>query len=265
MWPKTPAIQPGKPWRLAGTVRDEGPDAASRVITIPVATTPARPSPPSAVGAHPGTAPSTRGRPAPAPTAPVEASWPAKATRSAAARAAIRRSGMGRGLSVRDGTIRLRRSRAGEHRRSHAMADTTSSTERDRARSGPDGPQASSGGRAPSWTRVFVFGYLAAVLICGVFVIEAWPLTGFRLFSHLRYARQLGWQATTVDRSGRETIIHFGAFPPTYRHLPLIMRTYGGVPPARQGGSCPARAAPGRRPRGGGGGGGGASPPVVPP
>jgi hypothetical protein len=123
------------------------------------------------------------------------------------------------------------------------MADTTSSTERDRARSDSDAPQGSPGGRAPSWARVFVFGYLAAVLICGVFVIEAWPLTGFRLFSHLRYARQLGWQATTVDHSGRERIIHFGAFPRTYRHLPLIMRTYGALPQARQEATCQAWAA----------------------
>jgi hypothetical protein len=127
------------------------------------------------------------------------------------------------------------------------MADTTSSTERDRARSDRDAAPAPSGGRVPSWTRVFVFGYLAAVVICGVFVIEAWPLTGFRLFSHLRYPRQLAWQAATVDRSGRETIIYFGAFPRTYRHLPLIMRTYGALPQARQEAICQAWAAEVRR------------------
>jgi hypothetical protein len=129
------------------------------------------------------------------------------------------------------------------------MADTTSSTESDPARSGPDGPAQPprSGRSAPALTRVFVFGFLAAMLICGVFVIEAWPLTGFRLFSHLRYPRLLGWQATTVDRAGRETIIHFAAFPRTYRHLPLIMRTYGGLPQARQEAICQAWAAEVRR------------------
>jgi hypothetical protein len=127
------------------------------------------------------------------------------------------------------------------------MADTTSSTERDNARPDPGAAPAASRRRVPAWARVFVFGYLTAFLICGVFVIEAWPLTGFRLFSHLRYPRLLGWQATTVDRSGRETIIYFGAFPRTYRHLPLIMRTYGTLPQRRQEAICQAWAAEVRR------------------
>jgi hypothetical protein len=126
------------------------------------------------------------------------------------------------------------------------MADTTSPTEHDPARSEPDAATGPAR-RAPSWARVFVFGYLAALVICGLFVIEAWPLTGFRLFSHLRYPRLLGWQARTVAPGGRESVIYFGSFPRTYRHLPLIMRTYGMQSPAKQDAICQAWAAEVRR------------------
>ena len=138
------------------------------------------------------------------------------------------------------------------------MTDTTSTTEHDAARSdtdagtrqpqaGPAAGDAAPNGRAPIWARLFVFAYLAAFVACGWLVIEAWPLTGFRLFSHLRYARTLGWQATTVSPSGREKVIYFGAFPRTYRHLPLIMRTYGDLPERRQEAICQAWAAEVRR------------------
>src|SRR6478735_5308554 len=37
--------------------------------------------------------------------------------------------------------------------------------------------------RVPAWVRGFVALFLIAFLLCGVFAIEAWPLTGWKLFS----------------------------------------------------------------------------------
>ena len=98
-------------------------------------------------------------------------------------------------------------------------------------------------GRVPLWTRGFVAIYLIAFLLCGAFAIEAWPLTGWRLFSHPRRANLYGWRAYTFDARGRETAIDFARFPRADRHLPLIMQTYGKLPPAREDAVCRAWAA----------------------
>ena len=41
-----------------------------------------------------------------------------------------------------------------------------------------DGPE-----RVQPWARPFVTTLLGAFVLCGLFGIEAWPLSGFRLFS----------------------------------------------------------------------------------
>jgi len=99
------------------------------------------------------------------------------------------------------------------------------------------------GDRVPVLARLFVVAYLAAFLACGALAIEAWPLTGWRLFSHLRHARRYGWQVTTVDRRGHPTRVNFARFPRADRHLTLIMRDYGSLPEGRQEGVCQAWAA----------------------
>ena len=106
---------------------------------------------------------------------------------------------------------------------------------------GPPPPPARD--RVGWFPRAFVAIYLIAFCICGVFAIEAWPLTGWRLFSHPRRANLYGWRAYTFDRSGRETRVDFARFPRADRHLPLIMQTYGRLPPRRQDAVCRAWAA----------------------
>ena len=94
--------------------------------------------------------------------------------------------------------------------------------------------------RVPAWTRGFDAIYLIAFLLCGVFAIEAWPLTGWKLFSHPRRADLYGWRAFTVDSRGHETKIDFARFPRADRHLPLIMQTYGKLSPRRKDAVCQA-------------------------
>jgi hypothetical protein len=53
----------------------------------------------------------------------------------------------------------------------------------------------------PRWAAWFVGLFLSAFVICAVGGIEAWPLTGWRLFSHLRYEHQTSWRAAGVDSS----------------------------------------------------------------
>jgi hypothetical protein len=97
--------------------------------------------------------------------------------------------------------------------------------------------------RLPHWVRPLVAAYLIAFAVCGVFAIEAWPLTGWRLFSQVRRPVRLAWQAVTVDRRGAETPISFHVLPRAYRHLVLIMQVYPKYTPARQEAVCEAWAA----------------------
>lgn len=84
--------------------------------------------------------------------------------------------------------------------------------------------------RAPRWARWFVWSFLAAFAVCGVVGIEAWPLTGFRLFSHLRHERQTEWQAFAVRPDGRETRLRLSRFPGGYNGFPLVMKSFSSRP-----------------------------------
>ena len=58
------------------------------------------------------------------------------------------------------------------------------------------------GARAPRLARPFVVVFLAMVIVCAAFTVEAWPFTAFHLFSHVREDRQTGWAAVAMDRRG---------------------------------------------------------------
>jgi hypothetical protein len=58
--------------------------------------------------------------------------------------------------------------------------------------------------RVPRLARPFVALLIAAMVASALFVWEPWPLTSFRLFSHLRADEQTAWQATAVERNGDE-------------------------------------------------------------
>jgi hypothetical protein len=93
---------------------------------------------------------------------------------------------------------------------------------------------------APRWARWFVAAYLAVFVVCGVAGLEAWPLTGWRLFADARQARQPGYQAVTVDRAGRETPIPFRDLPVGYHGDVQVLRGFAGLPGDRQAAVCQA-------------------------
>jgi hypothetical protein len=93
---------------------------------------------------------------------------------------------------------------------------------------------------APRWARWFVAVYLGLFVLCGVFGLEAWPLTGWRLFADARQARQPGWQAVTVDAAGRQTPIPFAALPAGYHGNVQVLKGFAALPAARQAATCQA-------------------------
>jgi hypothetical protein len=92
----------------------------------------------------------------------------------------------------------------------------------------------------PRWARWFVRGFLALFLVCGVFGLEAWPLTGWRLFADARQARQPGFQAVTVDRQDRETPIPFRDLPAGYQGDVQVLKGFAALPTDRQAAVCQA-------------------------
>ena len=87
--------------------------------------------------------------------------------------------------------------------------------------------------------RAFVAVFLVAFVVCGLAGIEAWPLTGWRLFSQLRTDHQVTWRAAAVA-GGDETPIRFADLPRAYRNFPLVMGTFASLDPDERAAACRA-------------------------
>jgi hypothetical protein len=85
-----------------------------------------------------------------------------------------------------------------------------------------------------------VAAYLAVFVVCGLAGLEAWPLTGWRLFADARQARQPGFQAVTVDPAGRETPVPFRDLPAGYQGDVQVLKGFAGLGPERQAAVCQA-------------------------
>jgi hypothetical protein len=92
--------------------------------------------------------------------------------------------------------------------------------------------------RPPIALRLFVAAFLSAFILCGFVGIEAWPLTGWRLFSHLRTSTLVTWEASTIDPAGHARPLRFRELPRAYRNFTLVMKTFADQPPARQAAAC---------------------------
>jgi hypothetical protein len=101
------------------------------------------------------------------------------------------------------------------------------------------GAEARSGELPSRRVRVFIAAFLAAFVLCGLFGLELWPLTGWRLFSQLRTDHQIAWHATAVGEDGEKQIL-FTDLPRRYRNFPLVMRTFSELTPAEQAAACRA-------------------------
>jgi hypothetical protein len=112
---------------------------------------------------------------------------------------------------------------------------------RDESRPAPavTGPEAGPD-PAPRWARWFVGAYLAVFVVCGIVGLEAWPLTGWRLFADARQARQPGFQAVTVDRAGHEIPVPFADLPAGYQGNVQVLKGFAGLSPQRQAAVCQA-------------------------
>ena len=81
---------------------------------------------------------------------------------------------------------------------------------------------------------------LAASLICGIFGIEAWPLSGFRLFSAPRGSTSTGWRLVAVGTDGVEQPVNVSRLGAGYRGFGFVARTFPDLPPEDQAATCEA-------------------------
>ena len=70
--------------------------------------------------------------------------------------------------------------------------------------------------KVPARVRWFVWAFLGVFAFTGLAEVEAFPFTGWRLFSGLRHERTTSLAAFGVDDQGVEAPFSFKALPPAY-------------------------------------------------
>lgn len=104
--------------------------------------------------------------------------------------------------------------------------------------SGEEGPS-----KVPARVRWFVWAFLTVFVFTGLAEVEAFPFTGWRLFSGLRHERNTSLAAMAVDSSGVETPFSFASLPPAYWWGTNLLTGFTRRSPADQAGICDAWAA----------------------
>ena len=86
--------------------------------------------------------------------------------------------------------------------------------------------------------RVLVAVLLVLLLVPGLIGFDAWPLTGWRLFSLSRDARQTRWVIEAVGPGGDRRVVSLEELPLAYRHAEWPMADLPGASPARREAVC---------------------------
>ena len=94
--------------------------------------------------------------------------------------------------------------------------------------------------RPQPWARPFVAVVLAAFLLCGVLGIEAWPLSGFRLFSAPRSSVTTAWRLVALTADGEEVPVNVSRFGAAYRGFGFVARSFDQLPASEQVAVCRA-------------------------
>lgn len=92
------------------------------------------------------------------------------------------------------------------------------------------GATADASERPQPWARPFVAALLIAFLTCGVLGIEAWPLSGFRLFSAPRSSVATGWHLVAVTAEGAEVPVNVSRLGAAYRGYGFVARSFHELP-----------------------------------
>jgi hypothetical protein len=105
-------------------------------------------------------------------------------------------------------------------------------------------PDAAKTAAAPRLARPFVLVFLATMVAAAILVWEPWPITSFRLFSHLRQDRQHGWAAAAVDSGGGEEPLQLAELSSGFRGFSFRMAEFEASPWRRRDEICRTWVAP---------------------
>jgi hypothetical protein len=94
----------------------------------------------------------------------------------------------------------------------------------------------------PRSARILVAVLLVLLLVPGLIGFDAWPLTGWRLFSVARDAEQTRWVVEAVAEDGGRRIVSLEELPLRYRHAEWPMAELPGASEARRDAVCEALA-----------------------
>lgn len=92
------------------------------------------------------------------------------------------------------------------------------------------------------WAQPFVALLLAAFVVCGLFGIEAWPFSGFRLFSAPRPPAWSSYHGVVVGLDGRTSRLRVSSLPAAYRGFGLAAARLTSQPRPKQLAVCRAYA-----------------------
>ena len=87
-------------------------------------------------------------------------------------------------------------------------------------------------------TRVTVVVFLLALVTCGVLEIEAWPFSGFKLFSQARTGTEVRWELVAVDQTGAEGPVDLSAMGRGFRQSRHQLRDLAEASGAERAAAC---------------------------
>ncbi len=104
---------------------------------------------------------------------------------------------------------------------------------------GPAGDEPASAQSVPRSLRIGVGAFLAVFVFTGIFEIQAWPFTGWRLFSKTRSDESVALVAVAVDRAGHSYPLH-GRRVSALRNLSAVAGYFDGLSTASKAATCRA-------------------------
>lgn len=99
-------------------------------------------------------------------------------------------------------------------------------------------------GPVPAWIRRVAYGLVGLVLVFGLARIEAFPLSGFRLFSGVRDAERESWYLRAVDGAGDEEPLRLSELPVSHRNSTGVLDDFDDLREAERDEICAAWADP---------------------
>ena len=97
---------------------------------------------------------------------------------------------------------------------------------------------------APRSARILVAVLFVLLLVPGLIGFDAWPLTGWRLFSKSRGPEVTRWVIEAVDQDGSSRVVSLEELPLRYRHAEWPMSELPGASEAKKTAVCEALLTP---------------------